>query len=75
MKGNLLTKDERAREFKRLFNTIPMTRNVDRIRWAAAKLLLAENTIRIYLMRDPPRVPPELSIRVLREEIKKAKNK
>lgn len=74
MKGNRLTKDERAAEFRRLFDAIPLQRKIDRIRWAADKLLLAENTIRIYLMAEPPRTPPELTIRVLREEVSKANN-
>lgn len=68
--------DKKARqiEFRRLFDTIPAESNAARIRWAADKLMIAENTVRIYLMKTPPRVPTRLSLRVLADEVLKAKS-
>ena len=67
-------KKARAIEFRRLFDTIPAESNAARVRWVAEKLMIAEITVRIYLMKHPPRVPTRLSMRVLAEEIKLAAN-
>lgn len=64
---------QRHIEFLRLFATVPADSNVARIRWVAEKLDRAENTVRIYLMKTPTRVPPKLALRVLADEIAKAK--
>lgn len=56
-----ITTDDRAArlaEFRALFAALPGPRNVDRIRQAITLAGVKENTVRTWLMRDPPRVPP-----------------
>lgn len=63
-------KKKRHLEFLRLFDSVPRESRVEKIRWVAEKLDRRENTVRIYLMRQPPRVPTALALRVLEAELK-----
>ena len=64
-------KKQRHIEFLRLFDTVPGVTKVDRIRWVAEKLDCAENTVRIFLMKAPPRVPTRLAMRVIADELRR----
>lgn len=66
------SKKNRHLEFLRLFATVPRESRVEKIRWVAAKLEREENTVRIYLMNTPPRVPTSHALKLLAHEIKAA---
>ena len=68
-------KKQRHLEFLRLFATVPGESRADKIRFVSEKLLVSTQTVRIYLMKSPPRVPPKLALRVLADEIHKAANR
>lgn len=66
-----MTRQQRARirAFNELFDAIPADTNVERIRRVAEILHLQENTVRIYRLRVPTRVPTERNIALLRRAL------
>lgn len=61
-----MTREQRAAEFRRLFDAIPAETNVKRIREVCRILQYSEITIRQYLMKNPPRVPSERDLHFLK---------
>lgn len=61
-----MTPDQQRRkaEFDKLFDGLP-GKNVERIRAIAAALYCAENSVRIYRLKNPTRVIPESKLRIL----------
>lgn len=63
-----MTLNQRQKEFNRLFESLP-GRNIDRIRCITSILFCAENTIRQYRMKKPPRVIPAAKLEILKREL------
>ena len=62
---------DRRERFKQLVETIPFEKRADKIRWVSETMMVAEQTVRVYLMNDAPRVPPPLALWVMDNELKK----
>lgn len=54
----------RKEEFDRLFNSLP-GKNVERLRAVADVLFCKTNTVRIWRMKEPPRVIPDAKLQML----------
>lgn len=54
----------RKAEFDNLFDKLPGS-NVERLRAVAAVLYCQENTVRIWRMKNPPRVITDASLKIL----------
>ena len=67
-----MTTQERKAEFDKLFDSLP-GKNVEKIRAVAGALFCAENTVRIWRMKKPPRVIPEAKLKMLQRHF--AQNK
>lgn len=63
-----MTKTERQAEFNRLFETIP-GKNTDRIKRVCEILFCLPNSVRIYRMKNPPRVIPEAKLKILQRAL------
>jgi hypothetical protein len=63
-----MTDDQTRRlaEYRALFDALPGPRNADRIRQAAARAHVKEQTVRVWAMRNPPSVPSERVLALLR---------
>ncbi len=64
-----LTDDQRRRhsEFNTLFTQMPGKNNADRLRRTAMVTKLSMGTLRQYRMAEPPRVPSEQVLELMRQ--------
>jgi len=64
-----LTDDQRRRhaEFQQLFSKMPGKKNVDRLHVTAMVTKLSIGTLRQYRMAEPPRVPSEQALELMRQ--------
>ena len=63
-----MTREERKAQFDRLFDSLP-GRKVEKIRYIAGLLYCAENTVRIWQLREPTRVIPKGKLLILKDRI------
>lgn len=61
----------RRQKFNALFDSM-QGRNVDRIRVVAGTLGIKENTVRIWLMQDSPRIIPAGSLAILQRDLQQS---
>lgn len=64
-----MTPAERKAEFDRLFQSIPAKRNIDRIRFVCGALFCEENTVRVWTMKDAPRIIPAAKLKILQRAL------
>ena len=64
-----MTTDERRAEFNALFEALPEKRNIDRLKRVAGLLFCKVNTVRIWRMKNPPRVIPEAKLMILKRAL------
>lgn len=60
-----MTAEERKAEFDKLFDSLP-GKNIEKIRAVADALYCRENTVRIWRLRKPTRVIPEVKLKLLK---------
>lgn len=68
-----MTPQQRKAEFDRLYLSIPATKNTERISAVCSILYCKPNTVRIWSMKNPPRIITEKDLNVLRDGISRLK--
>lgn len=63
-----MDKQQRIDGFNAIFESLP-GKNIDKIRAICAVLHCTENTVRIWRMKEPPRVIPEAKLRILQDRL------
>ena len=60
---------DRQSEFNRLFDALPGPKNTDRIEAVCGALFCKPNSVRIWRMKNPPRIIPEAKLRILKRAL------
>lgn len=66
-----MTDDQKARkaEFDRLFPMMPGRNNAERLKAVCAAAIVKPGTVRQWRMANPPRVPPERTLEMIRRHL------